>query len=61
MAQINEKLSPSMVLAHAEILISCESDLCFVIIENSKCDRFQDENAALAWLNLIAKMNVIKL
>jgi gag-polypeptide of LTR copia-type/Zinc knuckle len=54
-------------LAHAELLVSCESDLCFAIIENSKSERFPDGDAALAWLNLTekfepkTKMNIIKL
>ena len=54
-------------LAHAKLLVSCESDLCFGIIENSKSEKFPDGDAALAWLNLTeklepkTKMNIIKL
>jgi gag-polypeptide of LTR copia-type len=54
-------------LAHAKLLVSCESDLCFGIIENSKSEKFPDGDAALAWLNLSekfepkTKMNIIKL
>jgi hypothetical protein len=36
-------------LAHAKLLVSCELDLCFAIIENSKSERFPDGDAVLAW------------
>ena len=54
-------------LAHVELLISCDSDLYFGIIENSKRERFPGGDTALAWLNFVekfeprTKMNVIKL
>ena len=54
-------------LAHAELLISCESDFCFGIVEHSRREMYPEGDAALSWMNLVekyepkTKSNLIKL
>jgi hypothetical protein len=42
-------------IAYAEILIACECDVCFGIINSSISEILPDGDAKLAWDNLIAK------
>ena len=54
-------------IAFAELLICCENDLCFQIVENSRSDVFPEGDACLAWSSLVSrfepktKFNLIKL
>jgi hypothetical protein len=42
-------------IAYAEVLIACECDTCFGIINSSRSEQMPDGDARLAWLNLISK------
>jgi hypothetical protein len=42
-------------VAYAEILIACECEICFGIINSSRSETLPDGDAKLAWDNLIAK------
>jgi hypothetical protein len=42
-------------VAYAEILIACECDICFSIINSSRTEVFPGGDARMAWQNLISK------
>jgi hypothetical protein len=42
-------------IAYAEVLIACEFDTCFGIINSSRSEQMPDGDARLAWINLTSK------
>jgi len=54
-------------LAYAELLICCENDICFSIVENCITDEHPEGDCALAWRSLVGrfepktKFNLIQL
>jgi hypothetical protein len=43
-------------MAYAEVLIACECDTCFGIINSSRSKFMPDGDARLVWLNLMSKL-----
>jgi hypothetical protein len=41
--------------AYAELLMSCQADACFGIIDNARSESFPDGDVCLAWEELSAK------
>jgi hypothetical protein len=39
-------------LAYAELMLSCQEDICFDIIDAAKSEKWPEEDAALAWKRL---------
>ena len=42
-------------LAYAELMICCENDLCFSIVDNNVTELFPEGDCFLAWKNLVAR------
>jgi hypothetical protein len=42
-------------VAYADLLISCESDICLRIVHVSRTEMMPEGDAGLAWKNLVSK------
>jgi hypothetical protein len=42
-------------MAYADLMMACEDDVCFDLVDNSRSEEFPDGDANLAWVELKAK------
>ena len=42
-------------MAYAELLIACEENVCFGIVNSSRSEQLPEGDARLAWSNLVSK------